>query len=750
MVTIALDEAGIFENSDNSEATFIGGVLYDDKGDKKDTENERKRIVSFYKSVLSKAASLKENESIKKDLVYPGALHSNKDKSRGRIVGQAKEHVNKYLAEFLKSGTVDGKEVLSEARKGEYYVFCLLKSDKGMTWLMDEDVNFMLKDDYASNLYYHMTTTIVERTVFDNPYIDVQDVYFNIATRSTGHVSNDEKEQYIKLKYEKIKGSEDQFAVGSGESYRVALVEKMFHREREKLTVSDFRVNSIGYEYNKKNMEFLYLSDSICTFLDRPIKVKNIKGYDKWLKSIEESANLLCGEEKNLLFLYDDVDMAYKKIWEAYKSGDYYTVYSDIYAAKKRKDASSKFYAKKWFDYIEKLICDAPNSRYISDAIIKLNESTKTNTLEQDKAIYVIEKLKQVIKSDNGCSLSKMVGLDLCDAGISLYNHIGKSKEALKYLAECQKYADVVEVPRYITLLTKGITAHMDRLQIDKSIKLAKKCLNLSVQMAELKPKDFYKNVDVNSDWGVSKSKSLLGQALALGRNPEAEYYFKEAMSGMEKNSPNYKITQSYLIHHYIDIGNQEGYQNEICEYFGGISAAKERFEYVLDKAFDDKPEIAYKFALWLFLRGLYTFEKNKINKKLKDKIYNISESLEHAKKRNNSKKAVDFSAHPVEIIYKYIALIACYFNDNDVAEKYMKLIEDANDNKGTIINLINKYSLVEYFDAIGDEQKFTESVVDTYAYAAKEYNGFKRDMAGMTTQDMYEALKERIAFMYH
>lgn len=78
-----------------------------------------------------------------------------------------------------------------------------------------------------------------------------------------------------------------------------------------------------------------------------------------------------------------------------------------------------------------------------------------------------------------------------------------------------------------------------------------------------------------------AKAISQLARILAEKRKPEAETYFKEALSKLEKGSANYKITQSYLLHFYADMNMKEEYDAEIVDYFDGKNTINQRLRYI-------------------------------------------------------------------------------------------------------------------------------------------------------------------------
>lgn len=245
MFTYALDEYGDFEGLKNTnKPIYIGGVIYDDHSIRREEVIERKRIKAYYKSVISEAASIANCTS---NFSYPEALHSNGDADRDRnVVRPVKEIVKSTLAEFIRRGTYKGNKLQYEDRNGtlrdfqdrngEYYIFIILKSDQGMTRLLSQNANILAKDDYASNLYFHMADELISRLIFNNPLIDdIQEISLDIATRRSALLENNSRlfKEYKKQGY-KAEQAEDgkyQFRLTNPDIYRTVIAKAILEAE---------------------------------------------------------------------------------------------------------------------------------------------------------------------------------------------------------------------------------------------------------------------------------------------------------------------------------------------------------------------------------------------------------------------------------------------------------------------------------------------------------------------------------------
>ena len=96
MITISLDEQGDFEGlkEKKNEPVFIGGILYDDRDDEADFENEKKRIEQYLRAVCEQVGA-----------IYPQDLHVG-DSRNGKKVRMVKIRLGETLNEFFSSTTL--------------------------------------------------------------------------------------------------------------------------------------------------------------------------------------------------------------------------------------------------------------------------------------------------------------------------------------------------------------------------------------------------------------------------------------------------------------------------------------------------------------------------------------------------------------------------------------------------------------------------------------------------------------------
>lgn len=761
MITLALDEFGDFEGVKNDDKPVgIAGILYDDAGDKSDLRNERNRIREFYKRSIGSVA---ERIGEDKDLSYPNALHSNNSKDRdSRIVKPVKRKVNGSISEFLKRGTFDGKELLgfSDIRKGKYYIFAFIKSDRGMTSLLEESTNFLVKDDQGSNLYFHMACETVGRMLFHNPVIsNIREVSMEIATRRSDDMdpNSDEATEYYRQGYtgqnsiNPANEGQVYFGITNADIYRSALSQEIIRSGRTNISINGFSVKPIKYTDKAKDMEFLYLADSICTYISNKIVGDNDK--EKLIKIVNK-ANCINEKQNNIIFGYDEIDTMFQKAWYQYEQGLYYEALETCYDSKLQDGGFSSYY-QKWFEHIRQLIERNSDERKFTRAVRSLHDTIKTNTIDQDRMVYILESLEKMIPEvslvldDTESQDAIYAFYDTC---ISAYCHIGDSKKAITYYNKCKKYAARVSVEQYLETLNKMSETLLDNFEWRRAKQVAEESLKYQKELLKMKNAlPVYELCDNEYSVGLSKAYSQNGQIYAFLGEPKAESYLRMAMNGFPLESADYRITQSYLLHYYLDNGMEEKYREESRLYFGGLESPREQLEFILEEGFKETPVINYKYALYVYIRGIYTFRLDEISDKLKERLYDIETQLKKAEIKAKGKKNSSFTkltGHPTEIIFKYLSLIACAKNDTERVKVLSNKMHECIGYAGDTIELIRMYGDMQIAECCNAEN-IGEMYRGILEYMISHYEAFKNlkisedDVSIKTTVDKY------LSYMY-
>lgn len=735
MITIALDENGDFEglNRESDEATFLAGLLYDDNGDERDTENERERIIAYYQHVCATAGGH-----------FPESLHISHAGDNGEYVAKTKEEVGASLKEFLRNGTYQKKALTRFPRRGKYILFMQIKSNQGKRSLQGKDLCKLVKDDFASNLYMHMAEDVVSRLIFHNPHRpEIRKVHFDLPTRMVvlDNTMRDKIDEYYQLGYKDYKfddgeprdsGKKKYLQIANDNNYRAAISREIISEGRTDIEVDRMGVNSIYYgtsnDKKTKRMAFLYMADSICSLLNWNRTGNNPVD---WLNCFAEQAHDLNGSSQNLFFAYDDVDVLFDQAWRAYEHGDYFTALQLAFEAKKSPSKFAKFYQEYWFPLLENTLYRHAEEDALISSLSKFQQYSYSENLQQDCLIYVFEKLRDTVESRlSENKLDKAAAFEFYDAGFSACNHTGHSDIAGKCFEKCKDLASSVDIEMYLRTLNKYSVWRNDVLDFEAAKEVAEIIVIYADELRQMRGRLFGNEAAGSVTYG--RALSQCGQAYAFLKDTQAEDSFIEALGHFDKSSADYFITLSYLLHYYIEQGDATKYDEYAAIYFGGEKDAQKQFDFLMKEGQGAKPRFTLKFAFFVFLKGLCKLHRDRIKGSLRTDLLDIEKTFRryHAEEQING--------HPWEIIYKYLAILAYQQGKEDIAKVYMSKLASIIKNGGPIIAAIVENGKREFMHLVGDKEAASQAEQDMLETFCKSGNKLSN-----------EDIVERLCYMY-
>lgn len=752
MITISLDEYGDFEKDTNM-PLFVGGLIYDDMENESERhieENvERERIRAYYRKAIADAG-----EGFK----YPDDLHSNGNAKRDhKVVALVKNKVAETLPEFISKGTYNGEALVNERgqkireRKGEYHLFVILKSDDGKKKLLSDRANMLVNDDWAANRYFHMASCVVNRIIFHNPLYStgaMPGINIDIATRSTGDISELDdglNKEFQKQAYKpnSVDGSNYKYySIMNADIYRTIIAQEMLNSGNVNIKIDKLYVKSIQYDENKSMMEFLYLSDSICSMLAFKL---NGQSADDWLKQIVERIKAINPSKENLVFGYDEIDNDFSLAWSCYEKKAIYDALSITYDAKYKRGKFADYYRNNWFPYIEQRVRNTITPEIFNKSVNELSFMLNINNLDQEKLLYMMQQFElmvpMVADKYRSKDMRSSVLYKLYDAGVSAFCHIGNAKEALNYYDKCKEYAFYVGVDAFLKTNNKLAVCLEDSFEWDKALEIASDNISNQELASEMK-RSILKNGDELDFLDEAKAISQMARVLAEKRDSDAEHYFKDALSKLEKGSANYKITQSYLLHYYADMGMRAAFETEALDYFDGKSTYNQRLRYIVGTDEVVHSTFSNEYALYVLIRGLYLFDRESIDDSMWSKLCSLKETIE----KNEGKEP---AGHPWEIIYKYLEMIAIDREDLEARNVFKKNRENCLKYKGEIIIGLEMFGSAEVADFeknIGKRDEITLKLVD---YLSDNFEALKDISFSSNGDERYSELEQYFTFMY-
>lgn len=732
MITISLDEQGLFENKDSSlnNIIMIAGIVYDDCGDSFEAEREKTRIRKYFEMVCESC----ENAE------YPCDLHIGNNNRRNNKVRQVKRKYSSTLGDFLKKGQYEGRDILCDGRHrtGKYYTYAFVKSKDGKQHLAKADIGNLINENNASNLYMHMVEDVLSKLLFyNNIFANQKEVAFDLATRIYKGGIEEDISNYTDIGYG-IKTLNDGKLVylTNTDVFRTSLERDMLSKNKTDIEIKYLNTRSIRYTNNTRDdgYEFLYLADAVCTCLGF-----NNNYLNDYLDNTWERMEKLTGNNR-LLFSYDNVDTEFTRAWEAVENGYIYNALDIAFDILQPENVETKFYKKVWEKELFLLISKKIDVSAFIIAIEQYSRSMRNNNINQQKMIYIYKQLEKLIQNISfSDSWDKTILYDFYTAGASAYNHIGNSQKANECLNKRKEYIPFISMEKEIRNRNKLSVSLCGSFRYLEAEKIAMKNYQYCNAMYEIQSKIFKNDILYNStEYGVTCSQ--LGQIYSYMLDERAENMFCEALNILKKGTPDYYITESYLLHYYLTIKNKEKYTKYAKEYFGGNDDLQKQLHYLILAGSDKKnPIISLKFAIYVYLKSITTFylNANDISKELISQLLNIEQTISNICKSAGK----EINGHPWEISYKHLAIIALYFKETKIATEYTKKIDTCIKNKGNtarVIEFFNKAELLKlknknYDSEIKQIQKLLISLNPTLLNKIKSF----------------EDLEEIITYMY-
>ena len=709
MITITFDEQGDFENTNANGHIFIAGFLFDDLNQPSETDNERKRIYRYYKAVCEKAGTS-----------YPEDLHVNHAGNNHDAVRRTKIIVNRTLASFIKDGVfLDPQDPDSlpdllgmDKRKGRYYLFMKLRSEKGRKDLLGSKTSTLVKDNYAANLYIHMAEEVFEQTLFNNPYIPgIDHVYFDLPTRMA-KAQGTKKDQFKYLNYREFKDinpnvASDLYQIGNADVYRTALDLALKNTDRQ-IKTEAFRVSPIRYSDNSGNsMSFLHLADSVCSLIG--FEPKEEQPSD-WIFEVKKSFKELSGHDYNLVFAYDDADVFWQKAFSEYQNGEFYEALSLIYDGKNCGSSMIPYYSQVWWHYLEDKMASTDDLKLLNRAAEKLQELTYTASINQEKLLYSFDVIHKAAAAFIDNSDAKNMLFALYDAGAAAYTHTGHAEHALEYRRKSLKFSKGRNFGQVLRMRNRLAVSYCDQLNFEEALKTVNDTIEYEKTISDLQI--LMNDDDSFRTLSEGRAFSQRGQIYAFMHNPKAEEDFLQALDILSDYQGDYLITMSYLLHYYLDTQEKEKYEKYAAVYFRD-SDLYNQFANLIHDGVGKDSRINLKFSLFIFVKAIWTFYTDAVNAQLKTALLNIESALVN----RNKDAANEINGHPWELIYKYLAFYAFSQNSKAKAQDYIEKSQSILRNAGEIIEKINACTMNEF-----ERLKNHEEVIDpesplTYMY---------------------------------
>ena len=754
MITIAIDEYGDFnflkpnsKNTDNKKnVLYISGIVYNDLDDSQDANFERQRLDRFFRVIADKEnvsypeafyskrkgeVSEIDSDDLPTETMYLNMLDSEEENSEENPYAAKKtvyiSEKAKYkraiataLPEFFAHGTYNGEELVPVPRRGFYSIAVMLKSEKGKSMFNDEQTGVLSHDDTVSNLYWHMADATVSRLVFHNPYnLDVNRVQFDLPTRITEVAADNpiKIEEFKALGFKEYvfpRGTKPNlhkvyFQVANEFNYRAALELKSVDYNRLNMDIKTFKALSINYDAKDRleteKYAFLYLANFLCGHFSFYGKLHTLVSDMSRFEAIRKLTDELNGSAPNLLFVYDDVDINYEQAMIEFCRQNYVAALSYLYDGAHGESNFAEFYRTEWFPHIEELIHGEMDVRGIERAIQDLAYYADDTNCNANKLVYMFKHLEQlVISLENQELLDGRIAYAFYDTGMTAFNHVGDNSLAEYCFLECRHWSRYVPIEDYLLTLKRHVVSFVDCYLYKDALQASRDIVSMEEHIQTLRAKLY--GSDIGASISLGQAYSQLGQVYAYLQDPDAEKFFKNALSIFDDTSSDAYRTQSYLLHYYIEVGDKASYEQLAVDYFGGNHSLADQLSYIQSLPEQEVHVQSMAFALYVYVKALYVLYRDDIGAFITNQLHRIEQDI---------RKAVLINSHPWELIYTYLSLIALQAGNNPLAIVWRDKIKNAVYNPGKPITHRMIYGLMRFYEQVNDTktaQNYREKLI--------------------------------------
>lgn len=681
MIVISLDEGGRFELISKPQCMLIGGVIFQCEQEQ-DINKERRSLEDFFKTICNEQGCN-----------YPYDLHYNWQ--NGSVVNaesaeKVKNALTAELPDYLKKR---GRWTRSRPQKSSYYVFCMV-GDK--TALANSASN--LRDDVAAIRYEHMVYRTIENLLFFNPlFRNETEIKLHLPTRVIKVTDPAMQQEMKELGYRKHQSEQtydpDIFHVTDESGFRTCLESALLNSDRDDL-IFDLMVQSIKYETPQFHQMFLYLADTMCSVWQEAIH---------GLTAIDEAMPLLkaCGDNlvysgNTLLWAYNHSDQKWRSCWSDFRHGNWFDALKSAGEIRTSQSAACQAYKEIWIGSFEQALTESTDFPALSEAFYRLDQyMLDLEKRRQGTGLYIMNLLQKNFTQIKDEHLRGKLEYRVSKILTGLYNHNGDHVRAREEYEKCVRAARYVPIEEFLGLQLMHSTSLSDAGLFEEAEKIAAELVSHHELLNEIKESVYPDNRMIYDSY--ARALSQHGQCLAfLERYDEAVQRFRQALKIFEKDSRDWQMTGSFLLHALIEQDNREDYDQFARIYFKSGSPRKQ-FNNIKENKCGNIP-----FALYLFLKGLWVFSGTEAE--------NIKEILE---KTGQIRMSAD-PHHPWEQIMKYCAFLWCrYFEDEKDHSRSRELMDNGAENLKNatgILKIIGEDNELQYQNVISGRDYTTGS----------------------------------------
>lgn len=691
------------------------------------------KIVETNEAVLYKA--LKSGSSGEEDeLVYVIKEYENTEQHKGALAKERRitQEIENYAS---KSIVIPILEVISQNEK-EYAVMQFRKNGKFLKELIAE-----LEQQYGiGNIPLDIQLSIIEEILQSLMVLHS----FEKEGDNIGYLHLDLHPGNIFLESADIKGGNVGKAKFIDFYSSVKMKDGVVEEEPENMVYmmsrysSPEQLNRETYKYRKATDLFSVaaiflrmLEGNLCLEDDDILSSdlrKNFKQrYENPVMEHMLLAFLECAMHNSPMYRYAEAQrmlQALEKLREcnkAYIERDYYSLFSLAYEMGIETEKLN----------YSKLVIEEQDQRKFQNAVIGLQKDLRTDHINVPRCKYLFQALWEVVilQEEN---IPNTIKFSLLNSGITCANHTGDEGVVWKLYDKLQECKDGIPIMEYLGFRSREAVMYADAYEYETAYRIVED----NIQNLECLKKlylNMAKQNNMNSEDSVQildlgRSYSALGTYMVYTGRKNPMEMFQKALVEFGGNIGNRMFTISHILQYAIETKDLSLYQKYEKEYFGEYQSINKGIDSVLDeKGFD-------KFQLLTFLKGIYTFYRNKLDRESEQKFI----------KMLTYEPLIRLRSHPKQLIYRYIGLLLYEIQGEvsmeveDAFEVSMNCLREGQINVDKNINImmcITYQTMYLYNELTEPEEENQELFKIMKEHCARSRKGF---------QKMGEDLKER------
>ena len=734
MFTVSLDEKGRFEEW-NDAPLLVAGLVY--AGSEEDTQAERRRVAAYYRLVCLEASQGGV------DCRFPRDLHYTKDQDNRAAVQAVKRVQDETMAGFLRLGkfrslTLDRNLRQSvdpsvygilrdlEPRQGCYTVYAILNERDNS--LASRALSVFVRDDYASNRYQHMAEDVLLRMLFHNPRPASDPaanegvrIALELATRSLPVTDPKQQEEYETLG---TRGDVDYsgsagrrwFSGTSGDTYRTAIGRVMRRTGKTHMDLS-LKMSSIDYGYATDEQAFLYLADSVCSYLlgESPFHEAD----EPRIRRLYTDAGSLTSQLPFVIG-YGETDDEFFRAWNFFEIREYFDALRGMYRVRQR-GGFGPFYRDIWEPQLLERMAARATRQALTEALDELLAYVDANNQDPAEIVFIYESLRFIAELVPG-RLMEGMHFRLYDAGLQIYNDLGDSARALDCFTSCCACISEAGADEFLYSCEGAVISLCDMFRYQQALGQAQQNLSNAELLDELRREMVRPHLEDGAQnfqrtecgWALGQ----LAQVQAFLEDPAADDTFALALTQLQEGSSDYCDVLIHRMLLALDRGERAQFEAMAAQLYKGND--RRRLDQILQRAGRGRAaQMPFEYELLLFLKDLAGRKELPRG----DKLEAFLDDMDAVLAARGLQPLV--GGHPWELIYHTLAVLARRRGRAEQAVHYEALADDMDWGDDVTVRSVLLYARLCEAEAAGRRQE-AEAMTGELARMLADYGALE------------------------